>query len=129
MRKSILFLILLCLFSLASNAQKATNCLKISVAKLERNLKKDIQIVDVRTEKEFSEQHIEKAININIEDANFEESIQSLDKNKPVYLYCRSGKRSDKAAQKMALLGFKKIYDLKGGIIAWNEKRSNSGHH
>lgn len=125
MKKFIFFLIAPLLFSLVGNAQDVS-VKKVSPSKLERKLKKDIQLVDVRTEKEFNEHHIEKAVNINIEDENFEKTIQALDKSKSVYLYCRSGKRSDKAAQKMALLGFTKIYDLKGGILAWDKKKAKT---
>lgn len=107
-----------------ANAQEQSSAKKISARKLERKLKKDIQLVDVRTEKEFREQHIGKAVNINIEDANFEKTVQSLDKSKPVYLYCRSGKRSSKAAKKLDSLGFQKIYDLEGGINSWNKKKA-----
>ena len=120
--KSLLLSLALCLLSFGIYAQKNSTPRKISSLKLERKLKKDIQLVDVRTEKEFNEQHIEQAININIEDVDFEKNIQALDKTKPVYLYCRSGKRSNKAAQKMSSMGFKKIYDLNGGILSWNEK-------
>lgn len=125
MRKYLLFFLMLCLFSISSSAQKNSTPKKVSPAKLERKLKKDIQLVDVRTEKEFNEQHIGNAVNINVEDANFEQNLQVLNKSKPVYLYCRSGKRSDKAAKKLAATGFTKIYDLKGGITAWNEKKAN----
>lgn len=111
-------------FAFTSFAQKQKSHKDISVAKLERKLKKkNIQLVDVRTEKEFNESCVEKALNINIEQADFESKIQHLDKNKPVYVYCRSGKRSDKAAKKMETLGFKKIYDVKGGILAWDEHK------
>ncbi|MDQ8006052.1 MAG: rhodanese-like domain-containing protein [Pedobacter sp.] len=123
MRKLILFLLPISLLFFNANAQEKSNVKKISPRKLERKLKKNIQLIDVRTEKEFAEQHIEKAVNVNIEDINFEKAVQSLDKGKPVYLYCRSGKRSSKAAKKLDSLGFQKIYDLEGGINSWNKKK------
>lgn len=126
MMRSFFYSIVICLLSFNAYGQNVTTPKKISASKLERKLKKDIQLVDVRTEKEFKEQHLDKAININVEDADFEKSIQALDKTKPVYLYCRSGKRSDKAAQKMASMGFTKIYDLKGGILSWNAKQAKN---
>ena len=46
-----------------------------------------------------------------------------LDKEKPVYLYCRSGKRSASAAEKLKEAGFTEVYNLKGGILAWKEKQ------
>ncbi len=119
--RNILILLLLA-SSITVNAQSG-KIKKISTKKLERKMKKYIQLVDVRTAKEFSQNCVGSAINFNIEGAEFEQKIQSLDKSKPVYVYCRSGKRSDKAAQKMKALGFKKIYDLEGGVLAWEESK------
>jgi len=80
---------------------------------------KEMQLIDVRTEKEFAEGHIEKAKNFDIQSKTFSELASTLDKNKPVYLYCRSGKRSKKASLELQKLGFQKIYDLKGGFLVW----------
>jgi rhodanese-related sulfurtransferase len=81
-------------------------------------------IIDVRTPSEFSSGHIKEAVNINIFDKDFISKMDAFDKNKPVYVYCRSGHRSGNAAKKMRELGFKEIYDLQGGIINW--VRSNN---
>lgn len=84
---------------------------------------KDIQLVDVRTSKEFRGGHIAGSININFFSTNFRSLIEKrLDKEKPVYIYCRSGKRSAKSVKVFKTLGFKKIYDLKGGFLSWKEK-------
>lgn len=77
------------------------------------------QLVDVRTPDEFKEGHLKNAQNICVTDADFEANIVKLDKNKPVYLYCRSGKRSSKAAEILKDLGFTEIYDMEGGILKW----------
>ncbi|GAB1463776.1 rhodanese-like domain-containing protein [Pedobacter sp.] len=106
------------LLSFSAYSQK-----KISAAKLDRKLKKDIQLVDVRTEKEYKEKHIADAVNVDVEKPNFEDAAQTLDKNQPVYVYCRTGKRSSKAAHKLKSLGFTKVYDLKGGITSWNNRQ------
>ena len=53
---------------------------------------------------------------------DFREKIQELDRDKPVYLYCRSGNRSGKASKIMDELGFKEIVDLKGGYKAWSKE-------
>ena len=79
---------------------------------------KDAIILDVRTPEEFAQGHLTNAVNINIY-GNFEEEVKKLDKDKPVLVYCRSGHRSGIAAKKMQKLGFKKVYNLSGGIIAW----------
>ncbi len=79
------------------------------------------QIVDVRTPEEFAEGHIGKAVNMNVNDNDFESKIATLDKEKPVMVYCRSGGRSAKAAGILKEKGFKHVYDLDGGMIGWNE--------
>ena len=48
--------------------------------------------------------------------------MSKLDKSKELYIYCRSGNRSGKAAKKLGKMGFAKVYDLEGGIINWNKK-------
>ncbi len=79
-----------------------------------------IQVVDVRTPKEYNGGHIKNAINVDFFNASiFKKSFEKLDKEKPVYLYCRSGARSQKAARRLVDMGFSKIYDLKGGYMRW----------
>ncbi len=78
-------------------------------------------ILDVRTEAEFSEGIIAKAINIDIQRGqDFVTEIEALDKNKNYYVYCRSGMRSAKACEIMNQLGFENAYNLIGGIIEWD---------
>ena len=83
-------------------------------------LGKNVQLVDVRTPKEYADGFIDKAINIDYFDQNnFKKEFEKLDKNKPLYIYCRSGNRSQKSAVILVNLGFKEIYDLKGGYKTW----------
>lgn len=84
----------------------------------------DVQLLDVRTPKEFIEGHIPNAVNLDVLDApNFKAQIQKLNPEKPVYVYCRSGKRSLTALRILEKKGFAVAYDLKGGYVAWlNEK-------
>ena len=77
------------------------------------------QLIDVRTLEEFNEGHVQNAQNICVTDADFKEKISKLDKNEPVYLYCRSGKRSAKASEILKEMGFKEIYDMEGGFLEW----------
>ncbi len=76
-------------------------------------------LIDVRTPKEFAEGHLEGAININYFDKDFLEQIAIYNKDKPIYVYCRSGKRSASASSKLNGIGFKQVYDLRGGIKNW----------
>ena len=81
---------------------------------------KNQQILDVRTPAEFSSDHIDNAINMNWMGDNFVANAEKLDKAQPVFVYCKSGGRSQKAAEKLDELGFKTIYQLDGGILKWD---------
>jgi len=79
-----------------------------------------VQLVDVRTSKEYNGGHIKNAVNIDFfKGADFKKSFEKLNRDEPVYLYCRSGARSQKAARRLVDMGFSKIYDLKGGYMRW----------
>ena len=80
------------------------------------------QLVDVRTLAEYNEGHLRGAILIDIRQANFDSQIQQLDRERPVFVYCRSGKRSLQAATILEKNKFKIVYNLEGGIIAWKNK-------
>lgn len=82
---------------------------------------KPLRLIDVRTRMEFQSGHIKGAKNIDIMNAAaFEQAVSSMDKEAPVYLYCRSGQRSRNAGKKLQKLGFTEIYDLRGGYMAWS---------
>lgn len=85
----------------------------------EKTLRTKGQLVDVRTPAEFATGHLEGAINIDIYSPDFEKRLAALDKNVPLYLYCRSGGRSGQALAKAQSLGFKKAVHMAGGITAW----------
>ena len=76
----------------------------------------DVQLVDVRTPEEYKEEYIEGFQNIDYYSKSFDEDIEKLDKEKPVIVYCRTGRRSSDCAKDMEDKGFVKIYDLEGGI-------------
>jgi rhodanese-related sulfurtransferase len=95
----------------------------VTTEEMQTILKMDeVQLVDVRTPEEFSEGYIKNAQNIDYNSPTFEQDILKLNKEKPVMLYCHSGGRSAKCAQKLKDAGFKKIYDLKGGISKWKHE-------
>ena len=79
--------------------------------------------VDVRTPEEVAEGTIGDASNIDYNAADFEEKIKTLDKDQPIYLFCRSGNRSGQASQFLAAEGFKEIYDLKGGYLEYSARK------
>ncbi|MBR4156873.1 MAG: rhodanese-like domain-containing protein [Bacteroidales bacterium] len=81
--------------------------------------KSGVQLVDVRTAQEYSEGHIPGAMNIDVNAPDFEEKIKALDKKENVAIYCRSGRRSKTAANKMTAAGFK-VIELNTGFLSWD---------
>lgn len=82
---------------------------------------KNAILLDVRTPEEYAEGYIEGATNIDWTGSSFDEETSHLDKTRPVFVYCRSGKRSASAASALRSAGFKEVYELKGGIMKWQE--------
>lgn len=83
---------------------------------------RDIQLIDARTLPEFEEGHLQDALNIDVLETDFITKAEKLDLQKPVYVYCRSGKRSAKAALILKDVGFKEIYDMQGGYLLWESE-------
>lgn len=82
---------------------------------------KSPQLIDVRTPEEYRQGHLKDALNVDWNSDDFDRMIQALDKDQPVYVYCLSGGRSASAAEKMRNSGFKEVFEMKGGILAWNK--------
>jgi rhodanese-related sulfurtransferase len=78
-------------------------------------------IVDVREDSEWNEQHIPGAIHIPLGQLNERLAELKQYKDSPVIAQCRSGKRSAKAADVLTSAGFSKVYNLEGGILAWDK--------
>ena len=85
----------------------------------------DVQLVDVRTPEEHQEGHILGSINIDVNKGH-EELATVLDPERPVALYCRSGRRSENAGFVLEAAFFKNVVDLEGGYNAWVEYHSNA---
>ena len=79
----------------------------------------DFFIIDVRTPEEFATGYLENAVNIDYNSAAFSDEIKTLDKNRTYLIYCRSGARSGQALGLMAVLQFTEVYNISGGITAW----------
>lgn len=81
-----------------------------------------VQLLDVRTPKEWEQGIIEGTIKINFFEENFEEEVlEKLTKEKPVYVYCRTGGRSSKASELLLKKGFE-VYNVAGGYTEWKLK-------
>ena len=82
-------------------------------------------VIDVRSSTvDFAAGHIVGAIQLNPNDLFFVSELKQLqpDTDAPVFVYCRVGKTSKMAAQKLVSNGFKNVYSLKGGVLAWEKK-------
>lgn len=91
----------------------------ISVEEFDKMSQPGVQLIDVRTAEEFSGGCIKHAVNMDVNQPRFLANLKKLDQSKPVFVYCLSGGRSAKAAEQMKELGFKEVYNLRGGIMKW----------
>ena len=108
---------------LSCKGQSNSEVKNISTDEMQSLLKADnIQLVDVRTPKEYKGGFIANAKNIDYYSPEFDKEIKKLDKDKAVILYCHSGGRSANGAKKMLKMGFVKVYNLEGGIVEWRKK-------
>ncbi len=101
--------------------KKAVGYKEISTEEF-RKLRMDINpiILDVRTPEELSEGSVPNYRQVNFYNTSFREELARLDPAKTYLVYCRSGNRSGKACGMMHEMGFENVYNLKGGIRAWN---------
>ena len=122
MNSKIISLSLICLLFLSCQGQQTKTVQTVDVTAFAEKLTATdkAQLLDVRTPEEFSSGHIENATNVNWNGDDFVAKAENYDKSKPVFVYCKVGGRSAQAADKLAELGFKEIYNLDGGIMKWN---------
>lgn len=85
---------------------------------------KENVVLDVRTPKEFAAGHMPGAILIDFNSPDFEKKVAQLDKSKTYLVHCAGGVRSAKACGKLSQLNFQSLYNLEGGMRAW-EKAGN----
>lgn len=122
MMKTLFTSFCLLLTSLFSCQQKGGNFETLDVEQFARTIASpDVQIVDVRTPAEYAEGHIDGSTLIDVNDSRFSAKADSLlDKQRPVALYCRSGRRSKRAAAMLSQKGYK-VYELGTGYMGWKE--------
>lgn len=106
------------------SAQDNSKVKSVSNTEFEKLIQsKNVIILDVRTPREFEEGHIPEAINIDYRSDDFSKNIKSLNKDKTIAVYCRSGNRSKLAAKKLIDNGFN-VFELSKGIMNWSGKIS-----
>lgn len=109
------------LYSCTNGQTSSATKTNLSAAEFSEKIKtlSDALIIDVRTAEEFTDGHIQNALNYDWNGNGFEKQIATLDKTKPVFVYCLSGGRSSAAANHMRESGFKEVYELQGGMMKW----------
>ena len=121
-KKIVLLGILLMSLSCTSQKSEKITILNYNDFK-EKVIGKNVQLIDLRTDKEYKNGFIDDAIQMNfLESEKFIKQIESLEKDKPVYIYCHSGGRSSNASKLLLKKGFTKIYDFSGGYKSWLKK-------
>ena len=121
MTRIVAFLVLV-LFSCSESGQGEQVISKvINATELNQLLKEKtgIQLIDVRTQREFQSGHLKKAKLIDYYKSDFKKQLDALDKDKPVAIYCAVGVRSNNTLKMLKVMGFKEAYDLSGGINSW----------
>ncbi len=109
-------LLLPSLYSFAGNGNK------LSPTEFEKAIltNSDAVIIDVRTPEEFEQgTRLKGAYCVDWQQNDFTVRMANFDKKKPTFVYCKSGKRSHDAAAKMREMGFTRVYELQGGLQAW----------
>ena len=125
----LLFMLLFCVSACATNEKKAASSgTNKAYTQISQDVAKDmiakggsLVIVDVRTKGEYDSGHIPGAVLIPNESITDRKPELLPDVNQVILVYCRSGNRSKQAAQKLANMGYSKVYEF-GGINTWDGK-------
>ncbi len=96
---------------------RITQPLDSFIVKLSRQAKP--QIIDARSPEEFAYNHINNALNFNLQSEGYTGDVQLLDKSGPVFIYAINTGRSTALARDLKNKGFTEVYDLQGGIANW----------
>lgn len=112
-----LFFVTAALAQTAENKSPAPLTLDSFTAKIGRQDKP--QIIDARSADEFALNHINGAVNFNLQTEDYANRVLSLNKNEPVFIYSIGTGRSGQLAKDLRSKGFKEVYDLQGGIANW----------
>lgn len=81
----------------------------------------EIEVLDLRTPREFAAGHMIGARNIDFNNPGFREYLEALDRERPYLIHCASGNRSSRALPLFDELKFKKVYHLRRGLRGWVE--------
>jgi rhodanese-related sulfurtransferase len=108
----------------AEDIQNTARTIEVNAANEFVSEHDDAVILDVRTPIEFEMSHIIGSVNVDVQDDSFEEMVTQLDSNKSYIVHCTKNPtdgRSSRALESMQKLGFKHLYSLEGGYVAWKD--------
>lgn len=110
------------MFSLFSNPVP-----QISVAEVKQSLdnKELITILDVRTPEEYQEGHLVESALLPLDEVKAKVEQALPNKDQKIIVHCRSGARSSRAVGEMKKLGYTNVFNMSGGILAWESKGYN----
>ena len=131
MKLPYLVILSFCLYAISGcftvRSNKGFSYSKLSPAEYAAVLKdsSNYYLVDVRTAKEYKRSHLAGAVNFSYLNFHIGRDVDSLNRNKLVLVYCQTCHRSPLAARKMKNMGFRKVFDLKGGYQKWTGYQPN----
>jgi thiol-disulfide isomerase/thioredoxin len=117
--KNSITIVILFLSIIGFAQNKSTNTVSLATFYSKIQAEKNPQIIDARGAEEFALNHINGAVNFNLESKDYEQQIAKLDKTKPVFTYSIGAGRSVWLADDLLKKGFKEAYSLEGGIANW----------
>lgn len=106
-----------------TKAAASLEVVHVDPARAREVLAKDSSVVvlDVRTPQEYQAGHLHGARNVNFLSESFVKELEKLPRDRPYLVHCRSGGRSTRALAVFEKLGFRKVFHLDGGILAWQK--------
>ncbi len=117
-------LITLSLAQANDDSKNSTTAIKVNAVSEFVAQHEDVVIMDVRTPIEYEMSHIAGSVNVDVRDESFDARVAALDPNKTYIVHCTknpAGGRSSRALETLKNLGFKHLYSLEGGYIAWKD--------
>lgn len=127
LRTTFLVVIISCFIACENASDNKNNDIILEPKEYMETLNADTSafLLDVRRASEYTEGHIPGATLLDVtNEPEFLKGIENLDKDKTIYIYCRSGRRSRIAAKHLIDNGFN-VVDLKGGYNAWEATYNN----
>ena len=123
MKAFLLFCLMILSLSNAVAGEQSNGVLYVEASEAAELVSQDssLQVLDVRTPKEFASEHIKGAINIDYYADDFKQQVSQLDPEVTYLVHCRSGVRSSKALYILKSAGIKKLVHLDGGMKAWQK--------